>query len=505
MKIKNSICLLRTTAYGVLALFILLSNEISAFTVDTPITEPIHESITRDAFAGLPAFHQSSGQLITFSSQAITDIADSNRSADWVYKYNPERHFDKELFETGQLVLVGIRNAIVADLKSPTGNGAKARELLGGALHTLQDFYAHSTWVENGLGRTAPLGQAAVVIPFTTPTLSALCGDHQPIIPGSQLTSGFYDSLADLLSGSNYYSWLVTVSPNPPIKKCFHGAGHKCNDDGKCPLEDVDFNYSAGINKDTPVRRHHLAARIAATESTAEYLQLILADLGNDDAADLAKCKLMGQDCYHLFLTKDGTGTGVITASDPPANNVLQDCPFNCTLVFKGGTVVTLEAKAGPGFEFLGWGQDCSASGTTNPIQLTLSSVTLCKATFGVLPRVRLNPYGSKNLSEGPFYLELVDATFSPTTTTEDVTVTLLRQVFSNCRGLLFSSNRVVGISKSQSYSSDLSGYVAGRDPFCTALPIRTELTITSAILGSSKALNLTSIPAEQRKVAITR
>ena len=164
-----------------------------------------------------------------------------------------------------------------------------------------------------------------------------------------------------------------------------------------------------------------------------------------------------------------------------------------------------MEARPDTGFEFLGWGEDCSAHGTTNPIQVTLSSTLICKATFGVLPAVRLNPYGNKNLSDGPFYVELVDTTLALTTTTEDVTVTLLRQVFSNCRGLLFSSNRVVAVPKGQSYSSELSGYVAGRDPFCNTLPIRTELTITSAILGASKVLNLTGIPAAQRKVAITR
>lgn len=506
MNIINSIRLLVTSAISALA-SLLFSGNCLAFTVDypphNPFFEPIHESITHDALSGLPAARLSSGQQIKFSMQAVTRIAKSNRDADWVFRHNPERHFDSELFANGQRALVGIRSAIVSDLNSSGRSGDNARRLLGGALHTLQDFYSHSTWVENGFGITAPLGQV-IMIPNVDPTSTVdLCGDHD-ILPISQLTSGFYDTI-NLTTGSNYYSWLVMVGANPAVKKCSHGAGWKCNDNNTCPLEDTNFNYSAGLNKDTPVRRHHTAARLAATTSTAEYVQLILADLGNDDAGDFAKCKLMGQDCHHLLFQSDGAGTGVIIASDPPTNDVLQNCPLNCTLVLKSGTVVKVEARADPGFEFLGWGQDCSVHGDTNPIQLTLSSTTGCKATFGVLPSVRFNPFGSKTLSDGPFYIELVDATFAPTTTTEDITVTFLRQVFSNCRGLLFSSNRVVTVPLGQSYSSDLSGYVAGVDPFCRTLPIRTELTITSAILGPSKALNLTGIPAAQRKVAITR
>jgi len=503
MNMANALRFLKTSLVVTISL-LLFSSEGAAFTVNrlhgVPLGfDPIHMEITRDAFLGLPPVYLSNGQSLTFSDQAITDIADSNTNADTIYSGNPERHFDMELFATGQTVLRAIRMAIVVDLKGPT-SGLSARELLGGALHTLHDFYAHSTWVENGFGSTAPLGEP-VPIPYVNPASSAdLCGDHNivAVVP-MQLTSGFYDSV-NLLTGSNAYSWLVGA-----IKKCGHGAGFTCNDINQCPSEDIHANWSGGINKDSSVRQHHVAARIAATASTREYVQLILADLGNDDSADVAKCKLMGRDCPMLFLRKDGTGTGELVISDPPTNEVMQSCGGNCTQGLRSGTLITLEAKPDAGFEFLGWGEDCGAHGTTNPIQLTLSSTLICKATFGALPAVRFNPYGSKNLSDGPFYLELVDATLAGTTTTEDVTVTFLRQVFSNCRGLLFSSNRVVAVPKGQSYSSELSGYVAGRDPFCNTLPIRTELTITSAILGASKPLNVTSIPAAQRKVAITR
>lgn len=59
-----------------------------------------------------------------------------------------EYHFDGESFNEGQQRLQGHMNGIISNLIAEDPDINKARSLLGEALHTLQDFYAHSTWVE---------------------------------------------------------------------------------------------------------------------------------------------------------------------------------------------------------------------------------------------------------------------------------------------------------------------------------------------------------------------
>lgn len=58
----------------------------------------------------------------------------------------PEEHFDRELINEGNALLVAHREEIRAALKKKDFVGA--RKMLGGALHAIQDFYAHSNWVE---------------------------------------------------------------------------------------------------------------------------------------------------------------------------------------------------------------------------------------------------------------------------------------------------------------------------------------------------------------------
>lgn len=70
-------------------------------------------------------------------------------------KNMPEAHFDGEQFEEGQQRLLTLRANVVDSLKK--GQGSVARTNLGRLLHTLQDFYSHSNWIE--LGNLAPNNQ----------------------------------------------------------------------------------------------------------------------------------------------------------------------------------------------------------------------------------------------------------------------------------------------------------------------------------------------------------
>ena len=85
----------------------------------------------------------------------------------WTKKL-PAAHFDSEGFRNGSRRLIKIRriskcqldcflfqsflNSVVGHVLNETIDLTQARQLLGQLLHTLQDFYSHSNWIE--LGKT---------------------------------------------------------------------------------------------------------------------------------------------------------------------------------------------------------------------------------------------------------------------------------------------------------------------------------------------------------------
>ncbi|XP_059367578.1 uncharacterized protein LOC132106012 [Carassius carassius] len=80
--------------------------------------------------------------------QAINTVCDSNAGIDKHHMLDAEYHFDNESFEKGQNLIkygvTAVKNA--ANEK----NYEMARERLGEIMHTIQDFYSHSNWIELG-------------------------------------------------------------------------------------------------------------------------------------------------------------------------------------------------------------------------------------------------------------------------------------------------------------------------------------------------------------------
>jgi hypothetical protein len=100
-------------------------------------------------------------------------IATDNHDDDLKQAEDPTCHFDDETFILSNQRLIDTRKNVTQWLKE--GKVGLARNRLGRALHTLQDFYSHSNWVELGrksisasLGRTDALGQP---IPLELPTV----------------------------------------------------------------------------------------------------------------------------------------------------------------------------------------------------------------------------------------------------------------------------------------------------------------------------------------------
>lgn len=198
----------------------------------------------------------------------------------------------------------------------------------------------------------------------------------------------------------------------------------------------------------------------------------------------------------HLTINKAGSGTGTVTSVPTGIS-----CGTSCT-AFPSSPPVQLTAAAASGSTFSGWTGDCSGTALTTTVTMTADKA--CTATFqSSTPAVRLNPFGMKNLSEGPFTIEVVNSSLNPVPAPRNITVNLLRQVVSPCRGVIFSSPRTFVISQGQASSGGPDA--AGRDPVCNTSPTRTEWTITDATIDPGTPLDLTVVPSPQLFLSISR
>ncbi|XP_050960926.1 von Willebrand factor A domain-containing protein 7-like, partial [Labeo rohita] len=206
---------------------------------------------------------------------AVTHISLSN-AAVYRKQFSTAHHFDNEDFKNGRdLITLGVA---AVKINIGKGNYLSARTSLGAVLHTLQDFYSHSNWVE--LGETAPFSTLIkpeapldrLAGPNTKTCKSCVgedCSDN--ILPEVQqqkiLTSGYFS----------------LISPFKPAGKCSHG--------GLLDLTSYK-EPTGGINKDDISSKHgflHLHAAEMAINATMELLENIRLDTG-----DQAFLRLMG-------------------------------------------------------------------------------------------------------------------------------------------------------------------------------------------------------------------
>ncbi|XP_005756048.1 von Willebrand factor A domain-containing protein 7-like, partial [Pundamilia nyererei] len=83
---------------------------------------------------------------------ALQEIYAQNGLVDRDFVNSAPHHFNSEAFLEGRSLITQGMVAIKANVHNE--NFQAARTTLGRALHTLQDFYSHSNWVE--LGYTKP-------------------------------------------------------------------------------------------------------------------------------------------------------------------------------------------------------------------------------------------------------------------------------------------------------------------------------------------------------------
>ncbi|MEK8017057.1 MAG: peptidoglycan DD-metalloendopeptidase family protein, partial [Candidatus Parabeggiatoa sp.] len=250
----------------------------------------------------------------TFSDEGITSIENADAAVDDGLFSDPspdgefnlgEAHCDaEELSGCSKRISLNLDDEeslikkLVEQLKS--GNGAKARKSLGRTLHTLQDFYAHSNWVN--LGNKTPNSQlinGKLANPSsskdfcqTNPRNYSNEGIFVKGLKTTDVTTGYFPPLSYFATPVNYNNFILCQGLDtcwrPPLGKCGHGIE-----------EMATAHYRPGIAKDTaqidtsqlPIYdmkdvKHFSQARDLAVIATNNYINQVLEaikdEFGND-------------------------------------------------------------------------------------------------------------------------------------------------------------------------------------------------------------------------------
>ena len=219
---------------------------------------PTHRDITLTRLRDITA--TVAGKEVRFSQRALEEVAQANEDTDDLSSaalFHPERHFTNERFLEGTTELINQRRRVISSVTASPADGRTGRQALGRALHSIQDFYSHSNWVEQG--KSSPIGSFGTATTANPPAALAACP-----VNGNTLgpNGGGGDS-------SGYYVGILGCG-SIPAGKCWHG-----NYTASCP----------GINKDKPEFRNHGAARAVAERATTDFVQGIIDQLsGISDA-----------------------------------------------------------------------------------------------------------------------------------------------------------------------------------------------------------------------------
>ena len=203
-----------------------------------------------------------------FIKKALEKITDLNQYTDTDEQFNEEAHFDSETFEEGAKRLLLLKAGAIYAIK--LGYSPQSRSFLGRLLHTLQDFYSHSNWVESissekpneFLANSNDLG--SIVDKNTVVCIDCDSNDNcknniNPVLSEQKLlTSGFFSM----------------SSKEKPFGKCSHGGW----------FDKTRKNSYDGINKDklsSPHGNLHYKAANLAEISTYKFFYDLRKEIGD--------------------------------------------------------------------------------------------------------------------------------------------------------------------------------------------------------------------------------
>ncbi|CAM2712246.1 unnamed protein product [Rotaria socialis] len=209
---------------------------------------------------------------------AMKTIAEENRNRDRYEFENEPTHFDGETFDDGALLISRRFDAAISNMNS--AEYEKSRVEFGYLLHTVQDFYSHSNWIEigygepnKGIGKYEVLGKyASKEMRTCVECVGNSCRSNivPSILQNNVLTSGYFRL--------RVVGAFLDTKPKPkPVGKCSHGG-----------VLDATISTDAtggGINKDTLTSVHghlHQEAASVAYDATKQILHEFWKRVGNE-------------------------------------------------------------------------------------------------------------------------------------------------------------------------------------------------------------------------------
>lgn len=237
-----------------------------------------HETITSDAIKQVLSQAYGIQKPSRTVSLAIERVVEGNAFVDEDQKKG-FLHFDGERFNEGQQQIQTMKEWLISSLRVDRID--EARFNLGRALHTLQDFYSHSTWVDQGntgphplVGRYMPLPDPAFRTESTcgvckTPdctwcvgdscnTCMAQCNDCAGILTTTKLTSGYYGGENEVPEAST---------------KCWHGGAlDKGAPRGGGKIAGFGINKDSEVCDLSPRYFNHKSAATAAVAGTKQFV-----------------------------------------------------------------------------------------------------------------------------------------------------------------------------------------------------------------------------------------
>jgi hypothetical protein len=232
-----------------------------------------HQDITQRSIEDLDKRYFAVPKLTTSMQKALDQIIEADAKVD-EDQTSSAKHFDGENAAGAQLRLATLKQNVLDALRSDPINATGARENLGSALHTIQDFYSHSNWVELGNTSAHPGVGRPGALPFAGPAVPTCSG-----FTDTGLTCANSSNLIGSLLTSGYYGGEDRIKPG--AFKCSHGGPL----DKSSASSDIAGYFREGINKDTlycdisPHSTYHGAAATAAIAGTQQFIEDIKAEI----------------------------------------------------------------------------------------------------------------------------------------------------------------------------------------------------------------------------------
>ncbi|KAM8952752.1 von Willebrand factor A domain-containing protein 7 [Pelodytes ibericus] len=227
---------------------------------------------------------------------SMQQIVNANSNMDFLNgtRNDPLYHFDSERLVQGNILLLSSRDELMVAMRAKDYEGS--RERLGQMLHSLQDFYSHTNWVE--------LGNTEIHPNLATPgrQITSLAGASEQTCKDCTGES-CRNNLADFVQQKHLLtSGYFGETPKKPQGKCSHGGPF----DGSS-----QFSARGGINKDTsaPLFSPHYLLHVKAAKLALQATIKFLSELRRD-ITDREMLRLLGVSYFPtLSFVLDTTGS----------------------------------------------------------------------------------------------------------------------------------------------------------------------------------------------------